>query len=142
MQVGFIAQHKGSLTMKRYTAATVFIDHYSNLKYIHIMTKLTSEATMDAKCAFEHVAKQHGVCILHYHCNNGHFADNAFKNSYSTKGQHLTFCGVNIHFQKGITEKAIHNLGESARRQLLHAQQQWPAAIHLALWQYTLKNVV
>ncbi len=49
MQVGFIAQLKGTLTKKRYTAATVFIDHYSRLKYIHLMTKLTSKETMEAK---------------------------------------------------------------------------------------------
>jgi hypothetical protein len=29
------------------------------------MTKLTSEEMMEAKQAFEHFAKQHGVCILH-----------------------------------------------------------------------------
>jgi hypothetical protein len=28
MQVGFIAQLKGTLTKKRHTAATVFVDHY------------------------------------------------------------------------------------------------------------------
>jgi hypothetical protein len=33
MQVGFIAQLKGTLTKKCYTAATVFVDHYSRLKY-------------------------------------------------------------------------------------------------------------
>ena len=70
MQVGFIAQLKGSLAKKRYRAATVFADHYSRLKYIHLMTKLTSEETMEAKQAFEHFAKQHGLCILHYHCSN------------------------------------------------------------------------
>ncbi len=41
--MGFIAQLKGTLTKKCYTAATVFVDHYSRLKYIHLMTKLTSE---------------------------------------------------------------------------------------------------
>ena len=40
-QVGFIAQLKGSLTKKRYMAATVFTDHYSHLQYIHLMTHLT-----------------------------------------------------------------------------------------------------
>ncbi len=88
----------GTLTKKHYTAATVFMDHYSWLKYVHLMTKLTFEETMDAKQAFKHFAKQHGVRILHYHCDYGRFADNAFKNSCSTKGQRLTFCGVNAHF--------------------------------------------
>jgi hypothetical protein len=142
MQVGLIAQLKGTLTKKHYTAATVYLDHYSWLKYIHLMTKLTSEETMEAKRAFEHFAKQHGVRILHYHCNNGHFADNAFKNSCSSKGQRLTFCGVNAHFQNGIAEKAIRDVRESAWKQLLHAPQCWPAAIHLALWPYALRSAV
>jgi hypothetical protein len=47
--VGFIAQLKGTLSKKRYKAATVFVDHYSRPKYIHLITKLTSEETMEAK---------------------------------------------------------------------------------------------
>ncbi len=142
MQVGFIAQLKGTLTKKCYTAATVFADHYSWLKYIHLMTKLTSKETMEAKQTFEHFAEQHGVHILHYHCDNGRFEDNAFKNSCNAKGQRLTFCGVNAHFQNGIAEKAIRDLRESAWKQLLHARRRWPAAIHLALWPYALRNAV
>jgi hypothetical protein len=87
MQVGFIAQLKGTLTKKCYTAATIFVDHYSRLKYVHLMTRLTSEETMEAKQAFKHFANQRGICILHYHCNNGQFSDNAFKNSCSAKGK-------------------------------------------------------
>ncbi len=109
-QVSVIAQLKGTLTKKHYTAATVFVDHYSRLKYIHLMSKLTSEETMEAKQAFEHFAKQHGVCILYYHWDNGQFADNTFKNSCSAKGRRLTFCGVSAHSQNGIAEKAIRDL--------------------------------
>jgi hypothetical protein len=109
-QVGFIAQLKGTLTKKRCTAATVFVNHYLRLKYIHLMTKLTSKETMEAKQAFKNFAEQHGVCILRYHWDNGQFADNAFKNSCSAHGQRLTFCGVNAHFQNGIAEKAIRYL--------------------------------
>jgi hypothetical protein len=141
-QVGFIAQLKGTLIKKCYTAATIFVDHYSRLKYIHLMTKLTSEETMEAKQAFEHFAKQHGVRILHHHCGNGRFSDNALKNSCSAKGQQLTFCEVNAHFQNGIAEKAIRDFQESARKQLLHARQRWPAAIHLALWPYALRSAI
>jgi hypothetical protein len=122
-QVGFIAQLKGTLTRKRYTVATIFVDHYSRLKYIRLMTRLTSEETMEANQAFEHFADQHGIRIFHYHCNNRRFSDNAFKNSCSAKRQRLTFCGVNAHFQNGIAEKAIRDLRESARKQLLHARK-------------------
>jgi hypothetical protein len=110
MQVGFIAQLKGTLTKKRYTAATIFVDHYLRLKYVHLITRLTSEETIEAKRAFGHFAKQHSVRILHYHCDNGQFADITFQNSCSAKGQRLTFCRVNAHFQNGIAEKAIRDL--------------------------------
>jgi hypothetical protein len=103
-QVGFIAHLKGTLTKKRYTVATIFVGHCLRLKYIHLMTKLISEETIEAKQAFEHFAEQHGVRILHYHCDNGQCADNAFKNSCSAKGQRLIFCGVNAHFQNSIAE--------------------------------------
>ncbi|EJK71791.1 hypothetical protein THAOC_06737, partial [Thalassiosira oceanica] len=77
-QVGFIAQMKGRLTNDRYTAATVFVDHYSRARYIHLMKDLTSEETLRAKLAFEQWALLHGVTIQHYHCDNGRFADKAF----------------------------------------------------------------
>ena len=60
-QVGFIAQLKGGLTKQQYTAATVFTDHYSRLQYIHLMTRLTLQETVDGKQAFEHFATHHGV---------------------------------------------------------------------------------
>lgn len=56
--------------------------------------------------------------------------------------QQLTFCGVNAHFQNGIAEQAIQDLQESAQKQLLHANSRWPAAVHQALWPYTLRNMM
>ncbi len=70
MQADFISQLKGAFTKMQYTAATIFVNHYSKLKYINLITKLTSEETMDAKCAFKHFTEQYGICIFHYHCNN------------------------------------------------------------------------
>ncbi len=77
-QVGFYAQLKGRLTKQRYRGATVFVDHFSGYKYIHLMTHLSSEETVAAKCAFEQHASELGVAILHYHADNGRFCDNAF----------------------------------------------------------------
>ena len=86
-QVGFIAQLKGGLTKQQYTATTVFTDHYSRLQYIHLMTRLTLQETVDAKRSFDHFAKQHGVQIFHYHCDNGQFANNDFKNACASANQ-------------------------------------------------------
>ncbi len=90
--------------------------------------------------ALKQYANEHGVKISHYHCDNGRFADNAFKQSCDASRQQLTFCGVNAHFQNGIAERAIRDLSESARKQLLHARARWPAAVHLSLWPYALRN--
>jgi hypothetical protein len=42
---------------------------------------------MLAKQAFEKFAAKHGVRIVHYHCDNGGFADNAWKQSRETSRQ-------------------------------------------------------
>jgi hypothetical protein len=47
---------------------------------------------------------------------------------------------MNAHFQNGIAEHAIQDLLERARKQLLHGDACWPAAVHFALWPYALHN--
>ena len=115
-QQGFYAQLKGKLTVKRYRAASIFVDHFSRLQFVHLMQDLSSEETVKAKLAFERFAAKHGIAIKHYHCDNGRFADTAFKLSCEQGRQQLTFCGVNAHFQNGIAERAIRDLSESARK--------------------------
>ncbi len=79
MHVGFFAQLKGKLTSKRYRAASIFVNHFSCLRYMHLMQNLLSEEMIKAKDALERFAAEHGVAIKHYHCNNGCFVDNAFQ---------------------------------------------------------------
>ncbi len=76
----------------------------------------------------------------YYHCDNGWFADNNFKLVYKQSNQRLTFCGVNAHFQNGIAERAIRDLSESVRKQLLHACQCWPQVVSIALRPYALHD--
>ena len=115
-QQGFFAQMKGKLTRKRYRAASIFVDHFSRLRYVHLMQDLSSDETIKAKMAFERFAAKHGVAIKHYHCDNGRFGDNTFKQSCEQERQQLTFCGVNAHFQNGIAERAIRDLSENTRK--------------------------
>jgi hypothetical protein len=131
---------KGKLTKKRYRCATIFVDHYSHLRFTHLQVDDSSKETIAAKCAFEAFAAEHGVKIQHYHCNNGRFFDNAFKQACHNARQQLTFCGVNAHFQNGIAERSIRNLSESTCKQLLHARARWPQAVAFALWPYALRN--
>jgi len=119
-EVGFIAQMKGKLTKRRYRCATIFVDHFSRLHFVHLQIDNSSAETLGAKRAFETFAAEHGMKILHYHCDNGCFHDNTFKQACHNARQQLTFCGVNAHFQNGIAERSIRDLSESVRKQLLH----------------------
>jgi hypothetical protein len=95
---------------------------------------------MLAKQVLEKFAAKHGVCILHYHCDNEQFADNAWKQSCKASHQGLAFCGVNAHFQNRIAEHTIQDLLDSACKQLLHVCACWPAMMRFALWPYALCN--
>ncbi len=140
-EVGYYAQFQGKLTKKRYKCA-IFDDHFSRLQFVHLQLNDKSHKTLAAKFAFKQYAVEHGVKILHYHYNNRRFHDKAFQQACHKARQQLTFCGVNAHFQNGIAKRAIQDLLESARKQLLHAPARWPEAVHVALWPYALQNAV
>jgi hypothetical protein len=78
-KVRFFAQLKDKLTKKRYNCTTVFVDHFSRLQFVHLQLNNGSDKTLATKLAFEQHAAEHGVKILHYHCDNGRFHDNAFQ---------------------------------------------------------------
>ena len=65
-QVGFIAHMKERLTRKRYRYATVFVDHFLDLKYVHCMSKITLEETIYAKKCFDRHADGFNVRVEHY----------------------------------------------------------------------------
>ena len=90
---GLIAQMKGSLTARRYKVMTVFVDHFSDLTYLHAQQSTTAQETIDAKKAFERYAQSHGVSINHYHADNGRFAERQFMSDVAAQGQTITFCG-------------------------------------------------
>ncbi len=140
MEVEFFTQMKGKLTKKRYRCATIFVDHYSRLRFVHLQVDDSSKETIAAKRTFEAFAAKHGVKIQHYHCNNCRFFDNPFKQACHNARQQLTFCGANAHFQNGIAERSIRDLSKSAHKQLLHAPACWLQAVHFALWPYALRN--
>jgi Reverse transcriptase (RNA-dependent DNA polymerase) len=139
---GMIAHIKGKPTTSRYKCGTVFVDHYSDVTYVHFQKKTSAAETIEAKVAFERWSASNGVKIQHYHADNGRFAENAFMNHIDQCNQTISFCGVNAHFQNGRAERRIRTLQELARCQLLHAKLRWPTAISTCLWPYAIKNVV
>ena len=130
-QAGFYAKLKGKLTIMRYTAATIFNDPVSRLHYIHLMTSLILQENTEVKKAFEQFAADHGVQIKQYHADNGHFADNAFKQHCSQQHQTISYCSVNACFQNCITERAIRDITNTTRTMLFHPKARWLSAVHL-----------
>jgi hypothetical protein len=64
-----------------------------------------------------------------------------FKKGCENKGQVLSFCGVNAHFQNGRAEKKIRDLQDATRISLLHAIRKWPSAITIHFWPYAMRYV-
>ncbi len=62
-EVGFFLQMKGKLTKKRYKCATIFVDHYSRLRFVHLQVDDSSKETIAVKRTFEAFAAKHGVKI-------------------------------------------------------------------------------
>ena len=139
---GLIAQLRGIPTKKRYTCATIFVDHFSGYGYVHLQKSTSATETIEAKKAFEAHAATFGVTILHYHADNGVFADNGFRSACMQEGQSLTFCGVNAHFENGRAEKRIRDATELGRTMLIHANRRWPTAINAHLWPFALRHAI
>ena len=127
--LGFIAQLKGKLTQQWYKYAMVFIDQFSGYTFVYLQRCITSEETVMAKHAFERAAEQRGIKILHYHTDNGRFADNAFIADCNAQRQILLYCGVNAHFQNSIAEQFIRDLQEQTRTSMLYAMNKWKRMI-------------
>lgn len=137
---GFIGILKGILTKRRYNYATIFVDHFSDLSYVHLHSDNTSLAIVQAKESFEAYARTFHVNISHYHCDNGRFADNAFRLAVTNSKQSISFCSVNGHHQNGRAEKRIRDLRENSRSTLLHSIARWPSAITTNLWPYAIRH--
>ena len=120
-QTGMIPQSSGKLVTSRFVGATIFYDNFSRFTYVHYMTSLDTDQTLEAKLAFEHVALSHGVTVYSYRADNGRFADSAFTRHCEEQKQELTFCGVGAHHQNRIAECAICSLTNTAHTMLLHA---------------------
>ena len=141
---GFIGQIKGILTTKRYRAATIFVDHYSQLTFAYMQFSTGADETVKAKRAFEAYASLHGVTVRHYHADNGRFAENLWLDAIQSHRpqQTISFCGVGAHHQNGVAEKKIRDLQENARTMMLHASLRWPEAHSVSLWPYALRMAV
>ena len=137
---GFILAHQGRPTTQCYVDTTVFVDHFSDYTYIHLMKKLDGESTVKAKHNFERVWKSYSVTVQHYQSDNILFDTKIFKDVVYTAGQTLSCCGVNAHHQNRKAENCIKDVTTGSRTALLCSMYQFPEAIHVTLWPDSLQN--
>ena len=97
-----------------------------------------SNETVQAKTAFERYSEERGVHILHYHADNGRFANKGFIENCQLNNQCLTYCGINAHFQNRIAEKKIRDLQEATSNSLLFALHKWLHMLSIHLWPYAM----
>jgi hypothetical protein len=76
---GLVGQTTGRLTTSRYKVATVIVEHYSDLDYVHIQESTSADDTIEAKRTFEKICFERGVRVEHYHADNGIFASRGFR---------------------------------------------------------------
>ena len=123
----------------KYYAATIFVDHFTDYTYVHLMTDTKAENTLEAKNAYEALMLSHGHKVLAYHADNGRYAEEAFKQDAKDKAQMMSYCGVGAHSQNGIAERRIKSLCEDARTMLSHGMHAWPQVVTKSLWPFALK---
>ena len=139
-QLGFIPQVTGALTAERIVGATIFVDSYSNFRYVHLMRRLDTVETLEAKANFERLLDSYGVKVRAYRADNGRFADLGFMEACKDAHQEITFCGVGAHHQNGVAERAIGDLTGIARTFLVTGMYKWPEMVTKMLWPSALQH--
>ena len=51
----------------------MFVDHYSDLDYVHLQESTLAEETIEGKRKFEQFMADRSVKVEHYHADNGVF---------------------------------------------------------------------
>ena len=123
----------------KYYGATIFVNHFTDYAYVHLMKDATAASTLEAKNAYESLIASFGHKVHAYHADNGRFAENDYVADVKDKNQRITFCGVGSHHQNGIAERQIRTLGEDARTALAHGEHMWPEAVNKSLWLFAYK---
>ena len=86
---GLVAQMQGMPTKSSYCGATICVDHFSDVTYVHLQKSINVIEIIEAKYAFKRWANFCGVVVTHYHATNGRFSKTVFMAEVVTKGQKI-----------------------------------------------------
>jgi len=129
----FESSKKGCLTrlkeisQARYTAATIYVDHFSELCFVY-MKRSTSVELLRSKKEFDSFARSHSISVQSYHADNGRFAGNVFIVDSKNQQQSLSYCGVPHTTKNDKAENSISVLQDHARVLVMQAKHKLPEA--------------
>lgn len=95
------------MTYERFLGSVLYVDHFSDFMYNHLITGMTSIATLESKQAYKRAAAAHGVKVKSYYVDNLRFNENNFKGSCISANQQLAYCGVRAHHQNAVVQSKI-----------------------------------
>ena len=107
-----LAQLKGKNTNRQYKVAAIFVDIFSQWVHVELLSYLSCDLVVQACNAFEALSRGMGDSVQHYHCDNGKFSDNAFKNNWKAKKETLH----NVKLMVIIRMKFVMNTLEYCQR--------------------------
>ena len=97
VQPGLITQVTGSLTHTRFWAATVFVGHYSDYCYSHLMRGTSAEENLQSKESHKRLISTHGYRVFSYRSDNGIFEYPLIKEAVQICRQQISYCGAGYH---------------------------------------------
>ncbi|KAI2497992.1 hypothetical protein MHU86_16490 [Fragilaria crotonensis] len=113
--------NQGLAHQERYKVATIFVDHFSGLSYIHLQKSTNADETLEAKLAFERYASKFKVQVKSYQVDNGRFAENKFMACQGSRSDNH-FLWSQCSFSECCGRKKDQTLQDQARTMLIHAQ--------------------
>ena len=139
-QPGLVTQASRKLTHEKYWGSVLYVDHFSDFMYGHMITGTTSQQTLDSKHAYERITSANRVTVKSYRADNFQFNSRNFRGDCVKGGQQLTLCGVGVHHQNGVVESKIKMVCEGVRTVLLRPKDRWP--ISTVLWPYAMLSII
>jgi hypothetical protein len=124
----------------RFCGSSVFVDAASGYVHIEHQVTLNANDSINAKSAFERMAREVGVDISKYHTDNGIYTSKAYVADLVRKNQSIQHSGVGAKWQNGAAEGAIGMVVSKARTLMVHAALHWPEEEDDSLWPLSLTH--